>query len=59
MYFAVCLQLDYTIFDIKKASDNQKLLDAYPQQDSNLYLEFRKLLFYPLNYEGLCAKVNI
>ena len=24
----------------------------YPQQDSNLYLKFRKLSFYPLNYEG-------
>ena len=24
----------------------------YPRQESNLYLKFRKLLFYPLNYEG-------
>ena len=24
----------------------------YPQEDSNLCLKFRKLLFYPLNYEG-------
>ena len=24
----------------------------YPRQESNLHLEFRKLLFYPLNYEG-------
>ena len=28
----------------------------YPRQESNLYLEFRKLLFYPLNYEGLNLK---
>ena len=25
----------------------------YPQQESNLHLKFRKLSFYPLNYEGI------
>ena len=28
----------------------------YPRQESNLDLEFRKLLFYPLNYEGIWDK---
>ncbi len=26
--------------------------NQYPRQESNLDLKFRKLLFYPLNYEG-------
>lgn len=25
----------------------------YPEGESNSYLEFRKLLFYPLNYRGV------
>ena len=28
-------------------------VDPYPQQESNLHLKFRKLSFYPLNYEGI------
>ena len=31
-----------------QTNNNQK----YPQMESNHHLEFRKLLFYPLNYEG-------
>ena len=33
----------------------------WSQQESNLHLKFRKLLFYPLNYETLtkhCAKIE-
>jgi len=29
----------------------------WPQQDSNLYLKFRKLSFYPLNYGALGTKI--
>lgn len=31
---------------------NLHRLMMYPRQESNLDLKFRKLLFYPLNYEG-------
>ncbi len=27
---------------------------VYPEGESNSYLKFRKLLFYPLNYRGSC-----
>ena len=27
-------------------------LSLYPRGESNPYLKFRKLLFYPLNYKG-------
>lgn len=40
----------------EKTVNNYKLIEygfeMYPQQDSNLYLVFRKHLFYPLNYGG-------
>ena len=36
--------------EIKKAADLK-----WSHQDSNLDLEFRKLLFYPLNYETTLA----
>lgn len=39
----------------RKRSKMTSCLVWYPQQDSNLYLVFRKHLFYPLNYGG---KVN-
>ena len=29
------------------------LLSVYPEGESNSYLKFRKLLFYPLNYRGI------
>ncbi len=28
-------------------------LSLYPRGESNPYLKFRKLLFYPLNYKGI------
>ena len=35
-------------------------LSVYPGAESNCYLKFRKLLFYPLNYRGDCrCKVNV
>ena len=33
-------------------------LFMYPRQESNLDLKFRKLLFYPLNYEGVDFKTS-
>ena len=30
----------------------------YPRGESNPYLKFRKLLFYPLNYKGNFYKAN-
>ena len=27
---------------------------AYPRRESNSNQKFRKLLFYPLNYKGIC-----
>tara|TARA_R110001592_G_scaffold9049_5_gene48664 strand:- start:147783 stop:148100 length:318 start_codon:yes stop_codon:yes gene_type:complete len=30
----------------------------WPRQESNLHLKFRKLLFYPLNYEANCRMVQ-
>ena len=29
----------------------------YPRQESNLYLKFRKLLFYPLNYGAMSLEI--
>lgn len=34
-------------------------IKMWSQQESNLYLEFRKLLFYPLNYETIGAYIEI
>ena len=32
---------------------NEALQSMYPGAESNCYLKFRKLLFYPLNYQGI------
>ncbi len=34
----------------------QKALCGYPGGESNPDLEFRKLLFYPLNYQGIALR---
>ena len=41
---------------IKYLSSILSLIQLYLQVDSNHHLKFRKLLFYPLNYEGKCRQ---
>ena len=36
----------------KKRQGRTLALFLYPRGESNPYLKFRKLLFYPLNYKG-------
>ena len=48
----------YPKIDFKKLIINGLYLDKKYHQDSNLNLKFRKLPFYPLNYEAAIARQN-
>jgi hypothetical protein len=38
--------------------ERAKRVEWCPGQESNLNLELRRLLFYPLNYQGLLKKIQ-
>lgn len=51
---------NYLVFESKKAPARRaKAFVLWLQQDSNLYLRFRKPLFYPLNYGAVFAGTNL
>ena len=39
-----------------ESAPKERILLLQPHQESNLDLKFRKLLFYPLNYEADCSR---
>ena len=42
---------------VNKSTSEGNRTPKYLGGESNPYLTFRKRLFYPLNYQGACAKV--